>query len=277
MERSSRADKIDEGIDRANNYKYALEKLSQYPPINPSSFTNYSKKMVESDLAYVNEMEAKFVKEREMNNETRENVEWATIFEAVLRDQIDMNDWFGGEAQIITPSRYDDIKNGVDAIVEFTGDDRSASHLALAIDVTFSHNLADKINRIKSDIENGHLTQIKYFFSESMNIKGQLDDVPHIVVGADKNMIMELGGLWRSKKQKELACHKAQFQILEETRIQLQAFGEYANKKNQSKIANEYAKSLAIINKIIEGKHGTFSQKDFKEDRVFSAILENIL
>ena len=57
-------------------------------------------------------------------------------------NKLKVNNWLGPEATAIKSSRYDDIKNGVDNIVEFhKEEDFSSSHLALAIDETFSHDV----------------------------------------------------------------------------------------------------------------------------------------
>mgnify|MGYP001569067552 CR=1 FL=1 len=59
----------------------------------------------------------------------------ATIMEAIIHEQIELNDWLGPDAETITPSQYDVIANGVDSIIRFQheGDDdgkREEQHTA---------------------------------------------------------------------------------------------------------------------------------------------------
>ena len=96
--------------------------------------------------------------------------------------------------------------------------------MALAIDETFSHDVDEKFKRIKEEIKRGELTQIKYFISERLNIRGELSKIPRVVIGIDAKQQKEIGELWLEKNNKDLAKHSTQFIILEEILLAIRSF-----------------------------------------------------
>ena len=88
------------------------------------------------------------------------------ILEAILNEQIELNNWLGQEALTIIPSEFDDIINGVDVVVEFEREE-GFKHMALGLDMTSSANeIRRKLFEARKHILKGDLTQIKYFISE---------------------------------------------------------------------------------------------------------------
>ncbi|MCL5004425.1 MAG: hypothetical protein M1170_00560 [Patescibacteria group bacterium] len=245
--------------------------------ICPEDFIDlYGLKNVEEDIKYVKKMEDKF--NQEESPEKKELRKIASVLEAVVYDQVETNDWLGADATSIKSSRYDDIKNGVDNIVEFyKEEDFSSSHMALAIDETFSSDINEKFERIKKEIKQGELAQIKYFVSDRLNIRGELSKIPRVVIGADAKTIKEVGELWLEKNNKDLAKHPVQFLIIEEMLLQLEAFKNYAQKVNQPDIALIYEKTQKILQKIYDDKKDLKnSQNNFKNDGVYNAITNNL-
>ena len=208
----------------------------------------------------------------------------------------------GGNASVIVPSRYDDVKNGIDSIVEFD-DNIAVSHLALAIDVTESEiGVSSKLDRIRRSIEEDQLSRAKYF--RSKNFRGELTRVPRVVVGAEREKIKELTDLMlrfkrmqnsitESRKLKdesesvralsrifvglrrELADHPLQKIILLEIKGQLEAFRDYAHDKGRNNAASDYARLLNLIESVIEEKSDMMGAKnDVSEDRILKMILE---
>ncbi len=245
--------------------------------ICPEDFIDlYGFKNVEEDIKYVKKMEDKFKQEESL--EKKELKKIASVLEAVVYDQVETNDWLGPDATSIKSSRYDDIKNGVDNIVEFyKEEDFSSSHMALAIDETFSSDVNEKFERIKKEIKQGELAQIKYFVSDQLNIRGELSKIPRVVIGADTKIIKEVGELWLEKNNKDLAKHPIQFLIIEEMLLQLEAFKNYAQKVNQPDIALIYEKTQKILQKIHDDKKDLKnSQKSLENDKVYNAIIDNL-
>ncbi|MEK7553130.1 MAG: hypothetical protein AAB504_00340, partial [Patescibacteria group bacterium] len=122
--------KIIEKIMADKMYEKARNVLTQ-DIIRPEDFIDlYGTKNVEEDIKYVKKMEEKF--KQEDSPEKQELKKIASVLEAIIYEQAEVNDWLGSEATTIKSSRYDDIKNGVDSIVEFyKEEDFSSSHMAL--------------------------------------------------------------------------------------------------------------------------------------------------
>ena len=117
------------------------------------------------DTAYVENMERKF--EQNASEDQKYYKMLADVFETMIYDQMD-NEWLGPDAVAIKTARYDDIKNGVDQVVEFQEGKGSASHLALAIDATTSDDLGKKVERIKE--KTYFFVSVKYLNGEGFVI-----------------------------------------------------------------------------------------------------------
>lgn len=174
----------------------------------------------------------------------------ATIFEAVFLEHGEQSNWFGDKAEVIKTSVYDDIKNGVDTVLEIVENDNTAAHLALGIDVTFSNQIGGKLERIRSEIEGGTLAEIKYFKSDRLGIRGEMKQVPRLVIGVDIKTVDELARLWDENKKSALATHPIQLQIIEEIIIQLETFADYAERIGRSNLTEIYDRALRIAKNI---------------------------
>lgn len=256
----------------------AEDRVFQYA-INPEDFKSptgpYEAKQIEEDVAYVKEMEQTFVAtdfERGTSGKrAREEAlrKAARAFEGVVLFNCEENGWLGdpNKVEVIIPSRYDDIKNGVDGIVDFP-EERRSSPLALAMDVTSSQDVAKKLDKIKDEIEKGKLAEMRYFHSERLRVHGRMYDIPRVVVGADRETIRDLLTSWNEKKMKPLADHHMQFQMLDQIRQQLEIFGVYAQAQQTErgdKMAAIYGEDLVVINKILKEKEEQYGSEVFEQ------------
>src|SRR3989344_2551324 len=137
--------------ERELNLVYNLAEKSLGEPIKLDDFEDiHGKEEVEHDKQLEAHLPALFAKETTAEMEERKR--WATVFEAIVHNHVELDDWLGSEARTVRPSRYDDYMNGVDTIVEFggaQGSEKTESHLALAIDVAYGASLTNKLDRIK--------------------------------------------------------------------------------------------------------------------------------
>ncbi|MDI6820849.1 MAG: hypothetical protein QMD65_01580 [Patescibacteria group bacterium] len=268
--RLSEENKIFENLDIDQAYKEA-NRLFKKDAIKISNFSDlYGQNIISEDAAYVKKMEELFVKNNLPEQERIKKL--AVIFEALIHYNVELNDWFGPNAFTIKTSRYDDIKNGIDDIVEFEESETTVSHLALAIDVTFSPEEKQKtFERIKKEIESGELAKVKYFQSDHINIRGELIKIPRVVIGADTKTIKRLGIAWLEKDNKTLGNDPIQLQILEEILIQLEVFRAYAERVKKLEIAEIYEKTHAMIQKIHNEKRSSIDDSGMR-DHVFDAI-----
>ncbi len=246
------------------------KKIIRKEEIKPADFKDlYGEKNVKKDEIYVKEMEERF--EKELENEQRKPDRLAKIFEAMIYQHGELSEWFGNFAFMIKSSRYDDIKNGVHNIIEFQKEEHLASYLALAVDATFGTNTQNKFEKIKNEIDNGELAKVKYFYSDTLGIRGELRYLPRVVIGAEAKTVKELGELWIHGKNKELGNHPIQFQMLEEILIQARAFAKYSQEQEKINIAEIYKRTAGIIEEIYREKKKNLKD-DGERDNVFHCI-----
>lgn len=262
----------------------------------------YDKESLKIDQEYVETREEQF----RTDGTPEAAKKYGKLFEAIVNDQIENSDLMGPAAKVIVPSRYDDIKNGIDSIVRFKGETGAPSHLALAIDVTRSKTeVAAKFERIRKSIQSGQLSKLKYF--KTKGYRGELDPVARVVVGADHAITEDISSLiltfMRMKKTiaenrrlniendtakelplkrvqvlKKLAAHPLQQIVLTEIRAQLEAFHAYALQCDKEVAADKYAEMLHIIADIIDAKDGPSNKENnaiVDNDEVYQIIMES--
>jgi hypothetical protein len=254
------------------NAKKRAEKFSRENEIKIDDFKDtYGEDVVDNDKNYVSRMEEIFSRE---SGEQKNNSQYAEIMEAILCEQIELSDWMGPNASTIKTSRFDDIKNGTDFIVEFSSTMNALSHLGIAVDVTFGANsVEEKFKKIKNEIESGKLTEIKYFESQNGQYKGRLRLLPRVVIGVEKPLILKLAKVWMDPSlKKDFGAHPVQITFLEEIREQLQVFGRYAELVGQPDIAKVYERDLLIIEKVFQERNEAARGEHLEEDKVQRSI-----
>lgn len=196
----------------------------------------------------------------------QESMILAEILEAVISSQIELSDWLGSGVRTRGASLYDDYKNGIDAVAEIEREE-TREQFAIAFDVTQTEfHMAEKIKRIKREIDEGTLTTIEYY-EDSDGSRKVLEKRPRVILGLDRDHVAELSALWVNGRKKELANHPVQFVLLEEIRTQLEIFRDYARDTGKEDIAKTYDNELSIFEEIIEEKKELKDQVDFDDYR----------
>ncbi len=190
----------------------------------------YEDSEIEEDKNYVLRMKREFKKHE--NKESEKSKEIANAIEIIINDQIELSDWLGGETYTYQTSEYDDIKNGIDAVLEFISEDKEndQSFLGIAFDITYKNDVSKKFFRIKKEIEENEKNNIKYFQSENTEYKGPIENIARLVIGLDINSGEELIELYCEKENKKLENHFFQFQLIDELLYQLDVFIKYSER-----------------------------------------------
>lgn len=226
---NSRAFEQQEIIEKAASKAEAV--LSE-EAIDPHDFEDlYTQAGVREDLDYVAERQRDFAKNN--SPEDNEAARAAKIAEVTLGEGIGLHDWMGPSAYFVVPSAYDDLKNGIDGLVEFEEEEKDskriqASHLGLAIDATYRQDSESKLYTIRDKIVEGDPMVMKYFTSQALDFRGQLGSIPHAVAAFDYQTIARLAELWLNKDKKALASDPVQFQVLEQFIAQCELFEKVA-------------------------------------------------
>ncbi|OGM99752.1 MAG: hypothetical protein A2817_00860 [Candidatus Yanofskybacteria bacterium RIFCSPHIGHO2_01_FULL_39_8b] len=269
--------------------------------IKLSSFEGYvDPNIMKADTEFVEQMEQKFLRDDPRIAASQRRGE---ILEALLAEGIKHAKWLGPDTEPIIASRYDDIKNGVDFVLEIL-ENQKFGYLALNVDVTSSIvQIGNNLEEVKKKIISGDLTEIKYFQSKRSGITGKKDTIPKVVIGIDSNALKELSLLrvelntYRAalkkpenssptvqesliKKAKEaglkLSSHRIQVLILKEIEIQIEKYIEFANKNNYTKVASIYQSALNTIREIKSRpeapKLSPNEEDQNSNDKVFQAL-----
>lgn len=187
---------------------------------------------VNNDKAYVEGMEEKFKNDAQNNPQIEESRKLAEILEAIILEWLQLGNWVGNNVKAEKTSSYDDIKNGVDIILDLDphSKDMPTRILGLGIDVTFSlSGVQKKIDRIFENLRHGKLGKIKYYKSEPHAFRGELDRLPLVALGIDARSAKELAALWYQDEKERLAQHPMRHRILTQCLDQLTAMQHVAS------------------------------------------------
>jgi len=174
--------------------------------INIWDFANdpYAKKEIAADEAEVKKRQGDFDNDIEHLSaaevatvEKRKKISEAV--EVIVCEGAENREWFGADAHSVRTSEYDDIKNGVDLVIEFENEDEQPEHLALSIDITTTGDTAileRKMKRcrerIKDHRDENRCQRVKYFQSPKTDYKGPLIGIAPVVVGLSGENAFEL-------------------------------------------------------------------------------------
>lgn len=289
--------------DRNKNYEIILESEKSLEIPNPKDFTEiYSSEEIENDLDYLAKIKKKIEQgdnslgsfEREI---IKENKRRGECLEVIVADQGDSGNWFGEYAMVTKTSEFDDIRNGVDMVVEF--DKEEPERIALAVDASTASEIKVIEDKIKRNIaklkDNVHLQEVKYFKSQISNEKGEyykgsIRDLIPVVIGADKHNVDNLfqtfselkflekdktegAKIRRRELRYELSRNPLQTLFVEEIKIQLETYKKVSENK---KVIDECFSLLKIIDEVIEMKaeENIYFNESVLNDKTYNNIKE---
>ena len=255
---------------------------------------------LERDKASIEKKQAAIKRDR------TEPTKKARILEAIFAEQIELSDWLGQNVFTIVPAEYDDLFHGVDLALEVPKEE-GTDYLVLGIDVTSSPiKIRDKLKKIKEHIADGTLTMMEYFHSDNRpDFYDVVRNIPQVVIGTEGRTIKELSELWMTayglpklrrrssgpslspeaeqsqrrtiKDAKDkLGRHRVQMLLLEEIKMQLNVFKEFALRVGQTAVAEKFTSVLELINKVLQDK-GIPDREDVfinSEDIIFRSLNE---
>lgn len=246
------------------------ERLFASDAIRPQDFADlYDPEQIKKDLAYVEMRKASF--EGDKGSKMA-----ADVLEAIMYEHTELSNWWGEHASTVKTSEYDDIANGVDLVVEFNEPRRSAARLAVGIDATFGvGSVGGKLQRIKSDLDKGKLATIKYYKSANSNFRGELSNIPRVVVGTEKDTVLRLANLWTENEKRQLGEHPIQRLVLEQTFAQLVAYSDYATRIGNHELGSSFEHDIALTEEALREKR-SIRLGELEDDKVHAEIMHNL-
>lgn len=208
-------------------YKLAYEKsrkIVQGNRIHIDGFTNY--KDLDIDRQAVVE-KVKRINSQESLEGGAEAVVQAEILEALIYDMVKNHQWFGPLSSAILPSNYDDLFLGNDIILEQKLEGGFFSYSGVGIDITIGEpSLLKKLEITKRKLRKGELGKVKYFMSPNSNHKGELDNIPHFVIGVDRDNLFRLVQAWSRDDYESLKKDKTRQTLLKMMILECDEFAQ---------------------------------------------------
>lgn len=317
-------DRLDSRLDRkrlqaetAANTELIL-KASRKPRIQEKNFEEvFGAEEVARDLAMLHRVEEKFKEQLEHLSRTeadnvRQGEKLGHVLEVIISEAGEEYKWAGENAHFIRTSRFDDVINGVDLIIEFQPeedrpDDATPHRVALAVDATRNNDTSIIRQKVQRNIEKlmrvqgRRAPEVKYYQSPTNpNVRGPLETVIPVVIGLQDRNANELINLIAPlknfpallakhpnladnirAKEEEIAAqlleHPAQAIFYRQIRAQLQHYLIQLEGREDHDSNNYRAEILAILDKFntIRTVKGKLPLGRFADDEVLKAI-ENL-
>lgn len=196
--------------------------------------------------------QAVIIKIKEINSGTQkegvaEAIIQAEILEAMVFDLVKNFKIFGDKVSAILPSNYDDLFLGNDLILsEQIGSAKAYS--GVGIDITLGEQaLMNKFQATKRRLEKGHLGKVKYFKSENGK---ELNDIPHFVIGVDREHLFKITSLWVQGKIKEIKDLKVAENFIKMMITQCDEFIKIPKENVKEVYSEEKVRLLAMLERI---------------------------
>lgn len=174
----------------------------------------------------------------------------STVVEKGLAYAITELHWYGDSIFALNTSEFDDIKRGVDEVLEIHRKDEENSFLALGIDITYrgieSEIFKKKFFKLLDNIKNGGKTKIKYFTDAEGKIRKEFA-IPKMVLSFDMRDVKEIISIVQNPNSGK-TFDKQKIAVLSQILHSCKYLADFA-KENQNNIFRKYT---AIINSIEE-------------------------
>lgn len=222
-----------------------------------SSFKEKEKKRYESESSHT----VKMFEDRRVT---------AEYLEALFYEKLGGADGWIPNSFVYKTSEFDDIKNGIDFVIELEED-----HFGLAIDVTLTNQSKEIISKLKAIqllIDRGQFQEVKYYESP----QGKQGSVPVAIVALDYKHAVQALKFWADGEDKLLSKHPTRVKAWLETREQFDAFSSYAEAMGQTEIAKSYKEAISLIQHIIDQNNEDVQKYSelIKKDDAYKIISE---
>lgn len=189
----------------------------------------YTREAVEADKKYEKETRDKIdLSNSTYGSNTQNRIEGGFQLSEMLQAMVVdcTNKYWFKDCKSIMTSDYDDLKVGIDAVMQH----KKGGYLGFAFDFTISNQ--DKIiynkleNGWQKNIKDGKVPVLKYFEDPKTNQKGSLL-VPKFIIGASKKDVETFADAYLNNNAEVLKNHPFQYLMLLQIEEQLQTVLDY--------------------------------------------------
>lgn len=215
-----------------------------------------------------------------------DHTERSELLENIISYLTERAGWFGHDCEVTPTHEFDDVANGTDLVVTWYKQEAGGKKVIaqLAIDCTLTEDkLDEKIDKITDKIDEGELTNLRYFKSKRLGIMGPIKNLPRVIVRLEKSKLDELCRVAIKETSnlktgaKEFRTYYVQLLFLMEIESQLKSQEQYMkkrepeqkNRKNFQELQKIMKNTGQVISNIILNKKGSLD-----EDSIQRAVRE---
>src|SRR3989339_543342 len=207
----SRLSSLEETLKR--KYEDLINMLPPEP--HPDAFTRIG--TPESRTRDQHHQDAQTVRFGLEKKETPE-LAFGDLLEAFMQVELSRQNWFG--ARFVRVSKFDDYDNGIDGVLEWSGDHPETS-FRLALDFTVAAN-DDVLKKKLGKLQRGN--RVRYFQSSVKDARGRtyetsLSNLPMVILGVDRATLRKILEETNTDREK-LAEHPIRALLVEQAAIQ---------------------------------------------------------
>lgn len=190
------------------------------------NFDNRDKKKIESIMKSKGEYEAK----KELKK-----MFTAKMFEAILVPLIDEYNLFGEKTRAYKTCDYDDIKHGIDIVLEYKTEDKdnpsiqASSYVGVGVDLSIGNEetIEEKIAKTRERLEKDIPYKVDYFEDGDGNM-GNLKNLVRFIISGSSNTSFLLSEAYRDNeehgKNRDIEDYRFMTQALEEVLLQVKYY-----------------------------------------------------
>ena len=122
----------------------------------------------------------------------------------------------------------------------------AVNHHGFALDITYAgySSIVKKMENIAKRLQQGKLGKVDFFKSNDGKFKGQLSEIPLVVIGADGNTMRGLVNMFAEQEDQKIEEHPVQYQIVEQVIMQCDLFikigKQIEDQETQDRIVGAY-------------------------------------
>ncbi len=179
----------------------------------------------------------------------------ATIVERAIVHSVSNLEWYGEDVSIEPTSQFDDIKRGVDDILQIRKEEAD-SFLGLGIDVTYRGLLSEqyrhKLFTLLKSIQSGYSTKIKYFKNHQGECMREFS-VPKTILFFDTGDVKDLVNMVKNIDNPDVMegykNSPMKFKVLNQMLIQCEILAEFAE-EFQNPVFRKYQEVVSTIKQL---------------------------
>lgn len=243
---------------------------------------------VEKDLAALSKITDIFDQNKESLDEKKANShektkKIATIAERAIAYGVSELGWCGDGVSIDATSNFDDVKRGVDEVMQIKSEGMETSSLGLGIDVTYrgllSESYKGKFMKLLNSINNGYSTQIKYFKNHAGEMMEEFS-VPKIVLYVNfeevKDLIRMINNSDNSEVMNEFKKSPQRFSVINQVIVMCEELGAFA-KDCGNDVSDQYYAVVNSMRGIIENNSEIKEVLNKKENDEISTHIKYLI